>query len=83
MDEELVNQFVSQLDFGLIDYEQVTQANEKMKGGEVGGRFAKGSVDANSSEEARSFVALDCEIFIPTAGKLIAQVDENANLRDS
>ncbi|WP_455550403.1 DUF6414 family protein [Corynebacterium rouxii] len=41
LDEELVNQFVSQLDFGLIDYEQVTQANEKTKGGEVGGRFAK------------------------------------------
>ncbi|MCT1664637.1 hypothetical protein M3B15_08610 [Corynebacterium sanguinis] len=117
LDEELVNQFVSQLDFGLVDSERITHANARSKDGKVSARVVEGGAGLNSSEEViydraltpeakfnrlfdnmnaltidpenpvaysdlknRSFVALDCEISIPTVGKLIAQVDEIAPL---
>ncbi|WP_284840004.1 DUF6414 family protein [Corynebacterium amycolatum] len=52
LDELLVNQFVSQIDFGLIESEDVTTSNSKSKGGKLGLSSVGGNIDAGSTSQS-------------------------------
>lgn len=52
LDESLVDQFVTQIDSGLIESEDVTTSNSKSKGGKLGLGSVTGNIDADSTSQS-------------------------------